>query len=238
MLAAAVTADISNRGAVRVGRDDRVHAVGFARAAEVLDGIPGAIRPRRHALIVLVRDIIRAMRYVAFLRAVNVGKRTMRMDSLKASCEAIDLANVATFIASGNVVFDSRRAAAALESRIETKLEADFGFVVDTMIRSIDQLREVQAHVSSRRFLAGPGVSLYVGFLKREPAQPGRAAVAALSNDVDRISVHGRELYWQARKGFAESTLTAARLEKLLGTSATLRNMNTVERLLSKFGNG
>jgi uncharacterized protein (DUF1697 family) len=178
------------------------------------------------------------MRYVAFLRAVNVGKRTVKMDRLKVSCEALDLANVATFIASGNVVFDSGRAAAALEAAVEKRLHGDFGFVVDTMIRSVDQLREVQKHVAARRLAAEPGVSLYVGFLKTAPARSAAAAATALSNDVDRISVHGRELYWQAAKGFSESTLTAAKLEKLLATSATLRNLNTIDRIVAKFGNG
>ena len=178
------------------------------------------------------------MRYVAFLRAVNVGTRTIKMDRLKASCEALALANVATVIASGNVVFDSRRGAAALETAVEKRLYEDFGFVVDTMVRSVDELRQVQQHVASRRLAAEPGVSLYVGFLKAPPSKPAAAAVTALSNDVDRISVHGRELYWQAAKGFSESTVTAAKLEKLLATSATLRNLNTVDRIVTKFGNG
>ena len=178
------------------------------------------------------------MRYVAFLRAVNVGKRIVKMERLKASCEALDLANVATFIASGNVVFDARRGAAGLEAAIEQKLHADFGFVVETMIRSIDELRDVQAYVACRRLAGEPGVSLYVGFLKKAPAPAAAAAVASLTNDVDRLSVHGRELYWQAAKGFAESTVPAAKLEKLLRTPATLRNLNTVDRLVAKFGNG
>src|SRR5687768_7663310 len=119
------------------------------------------------------------MRYVAFLRAVNVGKRTMKMDRLKASCEGLEVANVSTFIASGNVVFDSRRAAAALETAIETTLHRDFGFAVDTMIRSIDDLRAVQAHVTSTRLAGGAGVSLYVGFLKTAPAKASIATVTA-----------------------------------------------------------
>lgn len=178
------------------------------------------------------------MRYVAFLRAVNVGKRIMKMERLKASCEALDLINVATFIASGNVVFDARRGAAALEAVIEKKLHADFGFVVETMIRSIDQLRDVQSHVAAHRLAGEPGVSLYVGFLKSAPEPSSIAAVTALTNEVDRLSVHGRELYWQAARGVSESTVAAGKLEKLLRTPATLRNLNTVDRLVAKFGNG
>ncbi len=178
------------------------------------------------------------MRYVAFLRAVNVGARVVKMERLKISFEALDLANVSTFIASGNVIFDSRRAATSLEAAIEQRLETDFGITVGTMIRSIDELRAVRAHVLRQRLSGDSGVTLYVGFLKTAVARPAVRAVTALSNEIDRLSVHGRELYWQAGKGLAESTLTGARLEKVLGTPATLRNLNTVDRILAKFGNG
>ena len=177
------------------------------------------------------------MRLVAFLRAVNVGGRIVKMDRLKASFEAVPLDNVSTFIASGNVIFESRRAGAALERAIESRLEREFGFSIGTMIRSIEELRDVQRYVAAG-LRPPPGVSLHVGFLKSLPAGAAAAAVAALSNDTDRLSVHGRELYWRAAKGFSESTLSAVKLEKLLGTAATLRNVNTIDRIVAKFGNG
>lgn len=177
------------------------------------------------------------MRYVAFLRAVNVGGRTVKMDLLKASCERAGLTNVVTFIASGNVIFDSRRAAPAIEHAIEAQLEADFGFRVGVMVRSLDQLRDVQTHVETRALNAEKGVTLYVGFLKATPDPAATKAASALSNEIDRLSVNGRELYWQGAKGLGQSTLTGARVEKLLGTAATLRNINTINRIVSKFGN-
>jgi uncharacterized protein (DUF1697 family) len=177
------------------------------------------------------------MRQVAFLRAVNVGARTVKMDRLKASFEALDLAGVTTFIASGNVVFDSRRGAAGLERAIEARLEADFGFSVTTMIRSIEELRGIQEHVSTQ--VRPPAdVSLHVGFLKGAPTAAALSAAVALSNPVDRLLVNGRELYWLAGRGMGQSTLSAARVEKLLGTPATLRNVNTIDRIVARFGNG
>ncbi len=177
------------------------------------------------------------MRLVAFLRAVNVGGRTVTMQRLKASFEALALENVSTFIASGNVIFDSRRGAAALERAIEAQLERDFGFSVTTMIRSIAELRDIQA-VVAERVRPEPAVGVHVGFLKSDPVRTGIPLVTALSNDVDRLAVHGRELYWLAGKGMGQSTVSAARLEKLLATAATLRNLNTVDRIVGKFGNG
>jgi uncharacterized protein (DUF1697 family) len=177
------------------------------------------------------------MRYIAFLRAVNLGGRTVKMDRLKASFDALDLDNVATFIASGNVIFDSRRAAAGLERAIEARLERDFGFVVTTMIRSMEQLRMVQQHVATR-LQPAPGDSLYVGFLKTAPSAKAASAALALSTAVDRLGVEGRELYWLGARGLGQTTISAARLERLLATPATLRNVNTVDRIVDRFGNG
>lgn len=177
------------------------------------------------------------MRFVAFLRAVNVGGRTVKMDRLKASFEALGLDNVATFIASGNVVFDTRRPAPAVEGAVEAQLEAEFGFAVGTMIRSIEELRDVQK-VVAQRVRPEPGVGLHVGFLKTDPVPSGIPRVAALSNDVDRLALYGRELYWFAGKGMGQSTVSAAKLERVLGTAATFRNVNTIDRIVTKFGNG
>lgn len=177
------------------------------------------------------------MRHVAFLRAVNVGGRTVKMDRLKGAFDALDLANVTTFIASGNVVFDSRRGAEALERVIEARLARDFGFSVTTMIRSIDELRAIQAYVAAEvRPLSDAG--LHVGLLKAAPLPAAAAAAAGLSNEIDQLRVHGRELYWSAGRGVGQTTVSAARLEKLLATPVTFRNVHTVDRILQKFTNG
>lgn len=177
-------------------------------------------------------------RHVAFLRAVNVGGRTVKMDLLKRSFEDLGFDNVSTFIASGNVVFDSARAAAALESAIEAQLTRVFGFTVGTMIRSIGELRAVQAHARTAGLTVQPEVKLHVGFLKAKPAAAAAKATVALSNEIDRLTVHGRELYWQAAQGLGQSTLSGAKIEKLLGTPATVRNLNTIDRIVSKYANG
>ena len=177
------------------------------------------------------------MRFVAFLRAVNVGGRTVKMERLKACFETLALDNVSTFIASGNVIFDARRAAPRLEQALEAQLERDFGFGVTTMIRSIEELRDVQ-RVVAKRVRPEPGVGLHVGFLKSDPVTAGIPLVVALSNDVDRLAVHGREVYWFAGNGMGQSTVSAAKLERLLATAVTFRNVNTVDRIVEKFGNG
>src|SRR5450631_163899 len=84
---------------------------------------------------------------VAFLRAVNVGGRTVKMDALRAAFEGLALTRIETFIASGNVIFDSRaRDLAALERKIEAQLLASFGFEIDAFVRRLDEVAAVAAH--------------------------------------------------------------------------------------------
>ena len=70
--------------------------------------------------------------YVALLRAINITGRTIKMDRLRALFAELGLANVATFIASGNVLFDADGAAEALETRIEAHLQDALGYEVAT----------------------------------------------------------------------------------------------------------
>jgi uncharacterized protein (DUF1697 family) len=71
----------------------------------------------------------KAQRYVAFLRAINVGGHIVKMDQLRKLFEGLRLANVETFIASGNVIFDcGAEDAQKLERRIEAHLQKSLGY--------------------------------------------------------------------------------------------------------------
>lgn len=172
-------------------------------------------------------------RYIAFLRAVNVGGRVVKMDQLRKLFESIPLGNVATFIASGNVIFESKKPAAQLEAAIEKTLKAALGYEVTTMVRTPEDLARISEHVAAQG-LDSSGVRLYVGFMKHPPSAASVKAVVALSNEVDTLSVKGGELYWQCRTSFGDSTITGAQLEKLHLGPTTVRNMNTVRRLAAK----
>lgn len=168
-------------------------------------------------------------RYVAFLRAVNVGGRVVKMDTLRRLLEAAGLSNVSTLIASGNVLFESGRSPEPLETLIEKTLRAGLGYEVVTMVRSAGEVASVVSHVE--KTIRRDGAILYVGFLKKAPSVEASKAIEALSNEVDVLTVQGRELYWQSRKSFSQSTVNPAKLEKMLGVAATVRNFTTVKKL-------
>jgi len=179
------------------------------------------------------------MRYAAFLRAINVGGHVVKMDRLRTLFEAAGLSGVATVIASGNVVFESsRRTAGDLERSIETHLQKALGYPVATFVRSMAELAAVAGRQPFGNAPLEAPCALFIGFLRNIPSPAARRQVASLSNNTDALVVDGREIYWLARKGFSESTISYATLEKLLRSEATFRNVNTVRRMAAKYSAG
>lgn len=175
-------------------------------------------------------------RFIAFLRAINVGGRNVRMDELRRAFEALGLSRVETFIASGNVVFETRaRDAGALEKKIEEGLRGALGYEVATFVRTEAELAEVAAYEPfPRRELDAAG-ALNVAFLAAPPDDESSGRLMRLRTDVDDLHVRGREVYWLRRVGQGDSKLSNAALEKALGRRATVRGVNTVRRMAAKY---
>jgi uncharacterized protein (DUF1697 family) len=169
-------------------------------------------------------------RYIALLRAINVGRHIVKMDRLRALFEELGFRNVQTFIASGQVIFETRASdLAKLEAKIEKHLQAALGYEVATFIRTPADLQQVVGQARS-----GAG-TLYVFFTRRTPSKAAQQQLMSHAGGADRFEVHGREIYWYSRQGFSGSKFTGALLEKIIAMPATARNVNTVERLISKY---
>jgi uncharacterized protein (DUF1697 family) len=172
-------------------------------------------------------------RYIAFLRGINVGGHKVKMDELRRLFEALDLDGVATFIASGNVIFESDEAAEPLATRIEKHLRVALGYDVPTFLRTDAEVARISEHEPFPNLKDGTS---YVAFLDRRPPAGARRAVTALSNDMDRLAMHDREIYWHIRGKLMDSTIGMAGLEKALAPMpTTLRNVNTLRRLAAKY---
>lgn len=172
-------------------------------------------------------------RMVALLRAINVGGRTVTMARLREAFLPLGLTGVDTFIASGNVIFETRaRSTPALERRIADALERDLGFPVTTFLRLPEELRDI-----TREVVPGgedPALSRYVAFLKRPLGPPEVAALRDLGGPVDRFEVRGREVHWLCRKTIGQSEVTTARLERALGQPTTIRSLSSLRKLVAK----
>jgi uncharacterized protein (DUF1697 family) len=176
-------------------------------------------------------------RFIALLRAINVGGHTVKMDALRGLFEELGFANVATFIASGNVLFDADEAnAAALEERIEEHLRAALGYEVATFLRSATEIATV---AGSRPFAPDElerAFGLMVAFLKASPGEAEWARVLRYRRESDDFAVDGREVYWLRRTQQSETNFAGAALERALDAPATIRNMTTVRKLATLAG--
>jgi uncharacterized protein (DUF1697 family) len=173
--------------------------------------------------------------FIAFLRAINVGGHTVKMDRLRGLFEDAGLANVETFIASGNVIFDSAaRNHDSLEQRIEQHLASALGYDVATFLRAPAQLG---AALDATPF-AGElpaGTALSVGFLKRPPTRAVERMLLDCRTDTDDLSIVGRELWWLRHGRVSDSPITGKLLERILGGPVTVRNVTTVRKLAAKY---
>ena len=172
---------------------------------------------------------------VAFLRGINVGGHRVKMERLRDLFEQLQLSDVSTFIASGNVVFEAASdEVAALGRRIERHLEEELGYEVATFIRS---LSHVQAIIDFQPFEAvSADHALYIMFLSEPPAEATRRAVLDLRGESDELRFHDLEMYWRCRGRITESPVFDGLGKATRGLATTMRKVTTLQRLVTKFG--
>jgi uncharacterized protein (DUF1697 family) len=175
-------------------------------------------------------------RYVAFLRAINVGGHTVKMDVLRQRFESLGFSNVETFIASGNVVFaTTSKNAQTLEASIESRLRDALGYEVATFLRTDAELAEVAAYQAFRKSDLEAAAALNVAFLKNALEAASAKKLLSLKTEIDNFHIHGREVYWLCKKKQSESAFSNAVLEKSLGIKSTLRGLSTIQKLAAKY---
>ena len=175
-------------------------------------------------------------RYIAFLRAINVGGHTVKMDVLRRQFETLGFLNVETFIASGNVVFEtSAKNTRMLEKKIEQHLRAALGYEVSTFIRTEAELSAIAQYQPFSLSALKSAQALNVAFLADALDATAQKKLLALKTDIDDFHVQGREIYWLCRKKQSESTFSNAVLEKSIGRSSTLRGAKTIQKMAAKY---
>jgi uncharacterized protein (DUF1697 family) len=160
-------------------------------------------------------------RYVALLRAVNVGGLTLLMSDLKAICAEAGFARVETFIASGNVVFDAVAPRSRVQAELEARLLAHAGKPIGLLLRSAEEMRAV---VEGNPFPAAEPKFTYALFLDAPPTDASIAAVKGRSDEQLRLGA--KEIYIHYPTGMGRSKLKIP-----ASKTGTARNMNTVAKL-------
>lgn len=161
--------------------------------------------------------------YIALLRAVNVGGTgKLPMAELRAMCEDAGFQRVRTYIASGNVVFDSDRTPAQVKTALEKRLATYAGKPVGVVLRRRHELERVLA---AQPFADAAPNRVVVIFLDDPP--PADALATLRHRRDEQLALGEREIYVHYGDGMADSRLVipAAR-------AGTGRNLNTIAKLI------
>lgn len=168
------------------------------------------------------------MKWVALLRAVNLGTRNkVPMAELRTRLEDAGYKDVRTYIASGNVILDgpSRRTEVAAELE---QLVADAFHVVTTAI--LRKPSDLAATLAGHPF-GSDASETHVAFLAERPAEAAAARLEEAAGAAERVAFAGADVYLLLPRGVHGARLSAARVESLLDVRATMRNWRTVAAL-------
>ena len=172
---------------------------------------------------------------IAFLRAINVGGRRIKMNELKMVFEEAGLLDVQTFLASGNVVFDTTaEGLSCLEEKLEQAISKKFGFESQVMVRSMEEIQTVQAYEAFPTADIEKAGAYNVAFLKNKISAEAQEKLMALENELDRFHVYGKEVYWLCAVKQSESKFSNTVLEKTVQMPSTMRGINTIDKLIIK----
>lgn len=175
------------------------------------------------------------MTYVAFLRGINVGgHKLIKMDVLVRIFTAAGLKSVRTYIASGNVIFESGSAnKAALTKRIEKALQQALGYEVTVVLRTLNELESLVNQNPFKKYEASKDVMLCVVFLADEPKTKPKLPLVSLTEKLEVFEVADRTACVVSRRkktgwfGFPNNFV-----EKQFGVAGTTRQWSSVNKIL------
>ena len=174
--------------------------------------------------------------FFAFLRAINAGPgRVVKMSVLHRTFESLGFFGVATFLGSGNVVFETRaKDVGRLAKTIERGLKQALGYSVPLFIRTHAELKEIAAwEPFDRPAIVDADVNIVL--LAHNLDEKATAKLMALATETDGFRVHGREIYWWRRKMPGTSLFSTVPLTKVLSEPFTIRSTNTIRKLAAQW---
>lgn len=173
--------------------------------------------------------------YVAFLRAVNVGKRPYPMAALRVALEAAGFTDVATHIQSGNVrVSSSMRSSEKVAATLEQTFAAERGFEVATIVLTPAELTGVVDDAEKLSEQDPPGVGHYVELLGAPAGEEATALVEGVDRPGCRYRVRGRAVHMLLDVPFHEMKPLPAAVRRAMGAS-TNRNLTVLRTLRERW---
>ncbi|HLV24074.1 MAG TPA: DUF1697 domain-containing protein [Moheibacter sp.] len=174
------------------------------------------------------------MTYIALLRGINVsGHKIIKMELLRKMLENLNFENVRTYIQSGNVVFKtSVSSISEIEKRIKDGIQNEFGFEVYVKVLTPKELNE---SLDKNPFLKDDSLDLkqhYFAFLDQIPIAENWEILKNLDLGREKIEVDGKVLFVHYTNGAGKSKLSNSLIESKLKLKSTMRNLNTVHKLI------
>jgi uncharacterized protein (DUF1697 family) len=172
-------------------------------------------------------------RFVAFLRAVNLGKRQVAMATARQVLTDLGFEEVSSFVNSGNLLFTSDGKASDHEVAIRAALEDIYGFEITTFVRTAAQVR---ALATDKPFgVIAPGHTHFGLLPLTKLTAKEKEAVEGMSNSHDEVVVVGRDVHWLIRSKSTETTLgPKSWRDALPNNPTTARNTTMLARLVDK----
>jgi uncharacterized protein (DUF1697 family) len=155
------------------------------------------------------------------------------MAGLKAALASQGLADVSTYVQSGNVVFRSDADPGSLSGLIGSAIENEFGFRPAALVLSSEELAQIATDNPFLRRVAGDTSQLYATFFFATPVDGSDLLQSRLRPTDDEFALAGRVAYLRCLGGYGRTPLSNAFFEKALGVPATTRNWKTVTRLVA-----
>jgi uncharacterized protein (DUF1697 family) len=179
------------------------------------------------------------VKYVAFLRGINVGgKRLIKMEDLRRVVESIGLKNVRTFIASGNVLFEtSQTNRDTLTRKIEKKLLTAFGHDVPVVLQTIDELKDILRTGPFKKIKPSANVMMCVTLLVAEPKAGPKLPFQSAIENLEVLAIKNCAAFILCRrKKNGSFSFPNNSFEKVFGVTATTRQWNTINRIVDFAG--
>lgn len=171
------------------------------------------------------------MRYVAFLRGINVGgHKLIKMDELSKIFASFGLKNIKTLLQSGNVIFDAPKSNTLIK-KLEAGLLKSLGYEVKVLLRSIDEIEEIIKLDPFKGIEADKDTKLYVTFLPEAPKEKPPLPYVSAKEGYEIINITDREVYMVTHRLKNGAFGSFAYIEKTFGKYSTTRNWNTVLKL-------
>ncbi len=169
--------------------------------------------------------------YVALLRGVNVGGKVAKMETVRASFEALGLADVTSYVQSGNILFQAKAGGDALAKKIAARLQKDIGFAPGVRLLSGSDLARVVAESPFAKEKGIDPTRLHVTFLDGPAPAAGLKRMEGFASAHERFVCQGTTVYLYCPDGYGRSKLNNNVFERALKVGATTRNWKTVTTL-------